>query len=200
MSLEFYTERFGEIAYYLHDKLRNVPEGTPLFTIGHSNRSEEQLIALLKDFNIACLVDVRTVPRSRAHPHFNREHMAVALPAAGIEYRHAAALGGLRRPSKETVNGGWTVGGFRGYADHALGSEFAAALDDLLALCADRPTAIMCAEAVWWQCHRRIITDWVLARGIAVVHILGPGKGEPAALTPFARVDGRRVTYPDLLT
>ena len=177
-----------------------MPEETPLFTIGHSNRAEEQLVALLKEFNIACLVDVRTIPRSRAHPHWSREHMEVALPAAGVEYRHVPALGGLRRPAKDSVNGAWTVGGFRGYADHALGREFAAALDALLELAADRPTAIMCAEAVWWQCHRRIITDWVLARGVAVVHILGPGKGEAATMTPFARVDGRRVTYPDLLT
>ncbi len=173
---------------------------TPLFTIGHSNRGEEDFIALLKAFNIACLVDVRTVPRSRAHPQWNREHMEVALPAAGIEYRHEAALGGLRHPRKDRVeNGAWTVGGFRGYADHALTPVFASALGELLALAADRPTTVMCAEAVWWRCHRRIITDWALARGVAVVHILGPGKGEPGSMTPFARVERGRVTYPDLL-
>jgi uncharacterized protein (DUF488 family) len=174
-------------------------DGTPLFTIGHSSRTAEQLVALLREFNVACLVDVRTVPRSRAHPHFRRERMEEWLPAAGVEYRHMRSLGGLRHPVKDSRNGAWEVPGFRGYADHALGAEFAAALDELLALAADRATAIMCAEAVWWQCHRRIITDWVLARGIAVVHILGPGKGEAASLTSFARVSGGRVTYPDLL-
>lgn len=173
----------------------------PLHTIGHSTRSEEQLVELLREHRVACLVDVRTVPRSRAHPHWSRERMAVSLPAAGIEYRHAPALGGLRRPVKgQSINGAWQVGGFRGYADYALTPPFAAALDELLALAASRPTTIMCAEALWWQCHRRIITDWVLARGVPVVHILGPGKSEPASLTPFARVEGGRVTYPDLLT
>jgi uncharacterized protein (DUF488 family) len=150
---------------------------------------------------VARLVDVRTVPKSRAHPHFWKERLEVALPAAGIEYLHRKALGGLRRPTGGSENGAWEVGGFRGYADHALTDDFAAALDELLARAAEKPTAIMCAEAVWWQCHRRIITDWALARDVNVVHILAPGRSEPAKLTPFARVDHRRrVTYPDLLT
>jgi uncharacterized protein (DUF488 family) len=173
---------------------------TPLFTIGHSNRSQADLLALLGEFNVARVVDVRTVPRSRAHPHFAKDRLEVWLPEAGVEYRHAPALGGLRRPQPGSVNGAWTVGGFRGFADHALTPAFAPALDALLALAARAPTAIMCAEAVWWQCHRRIITDWVLARGVAVVHILGPGKGDAASLTPFARVDAGRVTYPDLMS
>lgn len=172
----------------------------PLFTVGHSNRTAPDLVALLKDFNVARLVDVRTVPRSRAHPHFAKDRLTEWLPAAGVEYVHEPGLGGLRRPLPDSVNGAWTVGGFRGFADYALTPPFAAAFARLLELAARAPTAIMCAEAVWWSCHRRIITDWVLASGVAVVHILGPGKGDAGTLTPFARVVSGRVTYPDLMS
>lgn len=171
-----------------------------LYTIGHSNRSEADLIALLHGAGVKRLVDVRTVPKSRAHPQWWKERMAISLPAAGIEYVHKKELGGLRRPTGGSENGAWEVGGFRGYADYALTAEFARALDELLALAAERPTAIMCAEAVWWQCHRRIITDWALARGVTVKHIMAAGRLEDAKLTPFARVANGRVTYPDLLS
>ncbi len=170
----------------------------PLYTVGHSTRTDAELIELLADAGVRRLVDVRTVPRSRQNPQFNREHLAEIVPAAGIEYRHVPALGGLRRPRPDSPNGAWTVGSFRGYADHALGAEFAAALDQLLGWAAETPTAIMCAETVWWRCHRRIIADWALARGAEVVHILGKGKTEPATLTPFARVVDGRVLYPGL--
>jgi uncharacterized protein (DUF488 family) len=126
--------------------------------------------------------------------------MAVSLPAAGIAYVHKKELGGLRRPTGRPENGAWEVASFRGYADHALTPEFARALDELLALAAKEPTAVMCAEAVWWRCHRRIITDWALARGATVKHIMTTGRLEDATLTPFARVEGGRVTYPDLLS
>jgi uncharacterized protein (DUF488 family) len=171
-----------------------------LYTVGHSNRSEAELIALLREHGVRRLVDVRTVPKSRAHPQWWKERMQVALPAAGIEYLHRRELGGLRKPTGGPENGAWEVGGFRGYADYALTPAFTAALDELLALAAQTPTAILCAEAVWWQCHRRIITDWVLARGLPVTHILGPRRAEAATLTPFARVERGRVTYPDLLS
>ena len=170
----------------------------PLFTVGHSTRSEEDLVALLAEAGVVQLADVRTVPRSRRNPQFAREHLEVVLPRAGIAYRHMKALGGLRKPRADSPNGAWTVGSFRGYADHALGPEFGAALDDLLAWAAAAPTAVMCAEAVWWRCHRRIIADWALARGVEVVHLMDRGKQEPATLTPFARVAGGRVTYPGL--
>jgi uncharacterized protein (DUF488 family) len=167
-----------------------------LYTVGHSTRSDAQLVELLE--GIRLLVDVRTVPRSRRNPQFNREALAALLPAHGIAYRHAPALGGLRHPRPDSPNGAWTVAGFRGYADWALGPEFAAALDELLAWAAAAPTTIMCAEAVWWRCHRRIIADWAMARGAEVVHILASGKTEPATLTPFARVVDGRVVYPGL--
>jgi uncharacterized protein (DUF488 family) len=168
----------------------------PLYTVGHSTRSADELTAILDALGIVRLVDVRTVPRSRTNPQFNREQLATVLPEAGIEYRHAPALGGLRKPRPESTNGAWQVDSFRGYADYAETPAFAAALADLLELAAAAPTAIMCAEAVWWRCHRRIIADWALAQGVEVVHVLGMGKTEPARLTPFARVEGGRVRYP----
>jgi uncharacterized protein (DUF488 family) len=146
------------------------------------------------------VVDVRTVPRSRAHPHFWRERLSAWLPAGGVAYRHEPRLGGLRKPVPDSVNGAWTVSGFRGFADHALGPDFAAALAGLLEEGAARPTAVLCAEALWWRCHRRVITDWVLARGVPVIHIVGPGQAQPGSLTPFARVSALRVTYPDLMS
>jgi uncharacterized protein (DUF488 family) len=169
----------------------------PLYTVGHSTRTDAELADLLAEAGVRQLADVRTVPRSRQNPQFNREALATFLPARGIEYRHVPALGGLRKPRPDSPNGAWEVPSFRGYADHALGPEFSAALDDVLAW--PGPTAVMCAEAVWWRCHRRIIADWALARGVEVVHLMAPGKSEPATLTPFARVARGRVTYPGLV-
>ena len=165
-----------------------------LYTIGHSNRTQEELLDLLLAHGIEVLVDVRTVPKSRAHPHFVREAMAAWLPAGGVEYRHAPPLGGLRRPRPDSTNNAWTEPGFRGFADYALTPPFAAALANLLALAGERRTTVMCAEAVWWRCHRRIITDWALAAGAEVQHILGPGEPKPGTLTPFARVEAGLVT------
>jgi uncharacterized protein (DUF488 family) len=144
------------------------------------------------------LVDVRTVPRSRQNPQFNRENLARFIPAAGLVYQHAPALGGLRKPRPDSPNGAWTVGGFRGYADYALTQPFKVALDSLLVEASAQPTTVMCAEAVYWRCHRRIIADWALARGDTVIHILAKGRSEPAALTPFARLVGDEVRYPGL--
>jgi len=170
-----------------------------LFTIGHSTRSEAELIALLNEHAIARLVDVRTVPRSRANPQWSKANMEKLLPAHGIVYEHEPALGGLRHPRSDSKNGGWENASFRGYADYAETPVFATALEQLLEAAAAVRTTVMCAEAVWWRCHRRIIADWAIARGVEVVHILGPGKSEPATLTPFARVEGGRVRYPALV-
>jgi uncharacterized protein (DUF488 family) len=170
------------------------------YSAGYCSCMWSEVIGLLGEHGVTRLVDVRTVPRSRAHPQWWKERMEIAFPAAGIEYLHRKALGGLRKPTGGAENGAWEVAGFRGYADYALTQAFAVALDELLGLAAERPTAIMCAEAVWWQCHRRLITDWVLARGVEVTHILAPRRAEAAKLTPFARVDAGRVTYPDLLS
>ena len=172
----------------------------PLYTIGHSTRTVEELVAILASAGVARVVDVRTIPRSRTNPQFNRDVLPATLAAAGLGYEHVAALGGRRSRRSdvdEAVNAGWTHRSFHAYADHALTQEFGAALADLLASARRTPTAVMCAEAVWWRCHRRIIADHALARGVPVVHLLSATKHEPARLTPFAAVgDDGRVTYP----
>jgi len=158
-----------------------------VYTIGHSTRSAEELIALLREAGVDLLIDVRTVPRSRFNPQFNADVFPRTLAAAGIGYRHMAALGGLRHRPKgapPSPNGMWENEAFQAYADYALTPPFRVALDQLCGLANERCCAIMCAEAVWWRCHRRIITDYLLARGVAVRHILGEGKSESASLTP----------------
>src|SRR5262249_27063312 len=142
-----------------------------VFTIGHSTRSLEELIALLRAHGVAQLGDVRTVPKSRRHPHFAREALERSLPAAGILYRHLPALGGLRQPRGGSTNSAWRNDGFRGYADYMETAEFVNAIDGLLMWAEAAPTAVMCAEAVWWRCHRQLIADALVARGAVVQHI-----------------------------
>jgi uncharacterized protein (DUF488 family) len=173
---------------------------TIIYTIGHSTRSAEALIALLREAGVDLLVDVRTVPRSRFNPQFNTDVFPKALAEAGIGYRHTPALGGLRHRPKgapPSPNGAWRNEAFQAYADYALTAPFRAALGELRLLARDRVCAIMCAEAVWWRCHRRIVADYLLAQGVAVRHIMAPGKIEAAALTPAAqpRPDGT-IIYP----
>ncbi len=172
----------------------------PFFTIGHSNRSLEEFVGLLCERDVALVVDVRTVPRSRANPQFNRETLPAALEAAGVGYEHSAALGGLRGKRKgpaTDVNAMWENQSFRNYADYALSDEFRAGLKRLVAQGRERRSAIMCAEAVWWRCHRRIIADYLIAQGETVFHIMTPGRLEPARLTEGAVVgEDSVVTYP----
>jgi uncharacterized protein (DUF488 family) len=170
---------------------------TVAFTIGHSTRSLDAFVALLAEAGVSVVADVRRFPASRRHPQFNAGALAEALPARGVGYRHFEALGGRRSPAPDSRNVLWREAGFRGYADYAATPPFRAALDALEGLSREQSTVIMCAEAVWWQCHRRIVTDYLLADGFAVRHILAPGKIEPAALTPGAKrqADGTLV-YP----
>jgi len=170
-----------------------------VFTIGHSTRPIEEFIALLQAHGVTQLADVRTIPKSRRHPHFAQEGLSVSLPAAGISYRHFPGLGGLRKPAPDSANGGWRHAGFRGYADYMQTPAFAAALADLLEWSEKAPTAVMCAEAVWWQCHRQLIADALVARGVDVRHITSPKAAAAHALTSFARVEGERVSYPGLV-
>lgn len=169
----------------------------PIYTIGHSTRSVEALIALLRESGVRLLVDVRRYPGSRRHPQFGRDTLAASLEAAGIEYIHEPDLGGRRPPRPDSPNTAWRNSGFRGYADYMATPAFRAALDRLIARGAERSTAVMCAEAVPWRCHRRLIADALVARGIPVRHTLGPERTEPHALHPDARVgpDGT-VSYP----
>ncbi len=165
-------------------------------TVGHSTHPIEEFIRILQAHGIRRLVDVRTIPKSRHNPQFQREALARSLTSAGIEYTHLPGLGGLRHPRKDSINNGWRNASFRGYADYMQTSEFAENLDRLLDIAAQAPTAIMCAEAVPWCCHRSLIADALTVRGIGVREILNAAKSQPHALTPFASVQGRQVTYP----
>ncbi len=172
----------------------------PFFTIGHSTRSLEEFIALLIGAGVTHLVDVRTVPRSRTNPQFDRATLPDALSPFGMTYAHAADLGGLRGKSRETppeLNGFWINESFHNYADYALTAPFAAALAHLVETGRQRVSAVMCAEAVWWRCHRRIIADYLIARNEAVFHIMGAGEPEIARLTSGAEVrPDLSVVYP----
>jgi uncharacterized protein (DUF488 family) len=168
-------------------------------TIGHSTRSLEEFIALLRAHGVTQLADVRTIPKSRRHPHFAQEGLSQSLPVAGIGYRHFPGLGGLRRPAPDSPNGGWRHASFRGYADYMQTPAFAAALEHLTAWSKEAPTAVMCAEAVWWQCHRQLLADALVAHGVDVRHIMSAKAAAAHTLTSFARVDGERVTYPGLV-
>src|ERR671933_1837549 len=156
------------------------------FSIGHSTHSLDGLVALLARHGVRRVVDVRRTPRSRRHPQFERDSLAAELPARRVDYRHLPALGGRRRPRPDSPNGGWEHEAFRGYADHALTGEFAAALAELCALAGERPTAVMCAEAPWWRCHRRLIADRLLTAGWTVCHIGSDGSLAEHELPEFA--------------
>lgn len=167
-----------------------------VLTIGHSTRSIEEFIRLLQAHGVKCVVDVRTIPRSRHNPQYNADALPISLKAAGIGYKHVAALGGLRRPAPDSINAGWRNASFRGYADYMQTPQFAKALEKLILLASRRRLALMCAEAVPWRCHRSLIADALLAHGIGVQHIMSLPRRQPHVLTPFAKVQGRQITYP----
>jgi len=171
----------------------------PIFTIGHSTRSIPEFVDLLRSGPADLVVDVRTVPKSRRNPQYNEDALGDELAPYQVGYTRIGGLGGLRGRAHGVppeVNGLWDNQSFHNYADYALSPEFAAALVELLDLSADRRCAIMCAEAVWWRCHRRIIADYLLARGIPVLHLMGECRVVPAALTPGAELTDEKVTYP----
>jgi uncharacterized protein (DUF488 family) len=169
-----------------------------LFTIGHSTRTADAFVALLREHGVRALADVRRFPGSRRHPHFGREALAERLAAEGIAYHHVGALGGRRDPRPDSANTGWRNAAFRAYADYMATDEFAAAVAALIAVADDRPTAVMCAEAVPWRCHRNLLADALVARGHDVVHILAEGSTRPHTLNPLARVrpDDGTLVYP----
>ena len=170
-----------------------------IHTIGHSTRQLDEFIALLAAHGVRQLVDIRSMPRSRRHPHFSSDALSASLGEQGIVYRHSPALGGMRKPRRDSRNTAWRVAGFRGYADNMETDEFRAALDDLVAGARELPTAIMCAEAVWWQCHRQLVADALVARGVEVRHIMGLPGAAPHTLTAFAQVADGLVTYRNLI-
>jgi uncharacterized protein (DUF488 family) len=176
---------------------------TRIWTIGHSTRTADEFLDLLRANTIEGLADVRTIPRSRRHPQFGREALESRLNEKGIEYRHFAELGGLRKPRRESPNGAWRNAAFRGYADHMMTPQFDCGIDELLRFGEQRNVAVMCAEAVWWQCHRMLISDALVARGVEVQHIMGlrgSSAIQPHRLTSFAQIrSAGRVWYPGLL-
>lgn len=182
------------------DKPKENNRRTTLWTVGHSTRPINDFIALLQSHGIRQLVDVRTIPRSRHNPQFNQDQLPASLLAAGLEYLHMPALGGLRHARPDSINTAWRNTSFRGYADYMQTPEFAAGLNELMRLATNQPTAIMCAEAVPWRCHRSLIADALLVRGIHVEEIVGAGTTRPHKLTPWAVVSGDSVTYPSAST
>jgi uncharacterized protein (DUF488 family) len=168
----------------------------PVFTIGHSTHSLQELAGMLRDHDVACLADVRRFPGSRRMPHFSAESLAEELPRHGIRYLPMKDLGGRRDARPGSPNTGWQVAGFRGYADYMETPEFAAALARLEAEADAQRTAVMCAEGLWWRCHRRLIADALIVRGRQVIHIGPDGRASRHELTPFAVAEDGWLTYP----
>ncbi len=169
-----------------------------MFTLGHSTRILEEFLALLREHEIEQLVDVRRFPSSRRYPHFAQDALAGALHEWGIDYRHEPDMGGYRKPRPDSPNTAWRSAGFRAYADHMDTPEFQGALRHVIALAEKRATAIMCAEATPFRCHRQLIADALVARGVEVLHILGPGKTVRHEFNPNARVvSENRLVYPE---
>jgi uncharacterized protein (DUF488 family) len=167
-----------------------------IFTIGHSTHPLADFIQLLRAHRVGQVADVRAHPGSRRLPWFNRHDLARELARCGLNYVHLPELGGRRRPTPNSPNGGWRIEGFRGYADHMAGAEFQSGLATLETLARDRATAMMCAEGLWWRCHRRLVSDALTTRGWQVVHIAPDGSTAEHELTPFAVVQVGRLTYP----
>jgi uncharacterized protein (DUF488 family) len=169
-----------------------------IFTVGHSTRPIAQFIELLTAHGVQRLEYVRTIPQSRHNPQFGREQLSASLERAGIHYTHMPGLGGLRRPRKDSINTGWRNASFRGYADYMQTPPFEETLNRCIELANAEQIALMCAEAIPWRCHRSLIADALLARGIDAREITNTTDARPHALTPWARVQGTKVTYPGL--
>lgn len=176
------------------------PAVLPFYTIGHSTRSIEDFVALLRAADVALVVDIRSVARSRRNPQYNADVLAGQLAPHGIGWERISELGGLRGRSKQVaadINGFWENDSFHNYADYALSADFHKGFEQLLALGRERRLAVMCAEAVWWRCHRRIVADYLLAHGESVFHLMGSDRIEPAKLTAGARIEAPgRLVYP----
>ncbi len=170
-----------------------------VYTVGHSTRTLEQFVELVRGFGVDTVVDIRTVPRSRTNPQYNLDALPESLAAFGIRHYRIGELGGLHKKSKSIpaeTNAFWNNRSFHNYADYALSDEFETGLNQLLAIAETRSCAIMCAEAVWWRCHRRIVADYLLVRNVKVIHILDTAKANEATLNPAASIRGLKVHYP----
>lgn len=170
-----------------------------IWTIGHSTLPIEEFIAALRAFEIQALADVRGFPGSRRYPQFNKDRLAASLAAAGIEYVHMPELGGRRRAKPDSLNMAWRNEGFRGYADYMETEDFRKGIERLLEIASAQRTAIMCAEAVWWRCHRSLISDYLKVKGVEVNHIAAAGKSEPHPFTTAARIVKGKLSYRGVL-
>ncbi|HET8884121.1 MAG TPA: DUF488 domain-containing protein [Candidatus Saccharimonadales bacterium] len=167
-----------------------------IYTIGHSTRPIDEFVELLKTNDVTQLIDIRTIPKSRHNPQFAQDNLQQTLPASDIEYRYMKNLGGLRPTSKDSINCEWRNKSFRGYADYMQTPDFAQTIDELISYAANKTTAIMCAEAVPWRCHRSLVGDALVVRDIEVIDMMSLTSNTPHTLTSFAAVDGTRVYYP----
>jgi uncharacterized protein (DUF488 family) len=177
-------------------KSHRAEKSSVIFTIGHSTRPIDQFIQLLEANAITQLIDIRTIPKSRHNPQFNSDALRASLGAAHIRYVHVKELGGLRHPRADSINMGWRNLSFRGFADYMQTPEFEAALKQVIRSAESHPTALMCAEAVPWRCHRSLVADALTVRGIRVLEIVGAARPTEHKLTPFARVSGTSISYP----
>lgn len=175
------------------------PNDREVWTIGHSTRPIEEFIAVLRSFEIRLLADVRSFPGSRRYPHFNREQLKSSLAAAGIEYQHFPELGGRRPVRPDSLNMAWRNESFRGYADYMETDAFREGIARLVSVASSGRTAIMCAEAVWWRCHRSLISDYLKAKGVVVTHIMAVGKAETHPFTSAARIVNGELSYRGVL-
>ena len=169
-----------------------------ILTVGHGRRSLQEFAELLNSFAVTLVVDVRTIPRSRHNPQFNRETLPEDLASQGISYHHQPGLGGLRKTRPDSINSGWHNSAFRGFADYMQTDAFRSSLDELINMASGQIPALMCAESLPWRCHRSLIADALLIRGIPVLHLFKPGLAEAHQLTGFARVNDTVITYPEL--
>jgi uncharacterized protein (DUF488 family) len=170
--------------------------GILIYTLGHSTRTREEFLSILDAFSIGLIVDIRAIPRSRRNPQYDQDEFRRWLKEHGVNYMHLGGLGGLRHPRKDSVNTAWKNDSFRGYADYMQTAEFTGAIEELIALAGQQTLAIVCAEAVPWRCHRSLVADALLARGIEVRDIFSASVSKPHKLTAWAVVDGIRVIYP----
>jgi uncharacterized protein (DUF488 family) len=166
-----------------------------IWTIGHSTRTLEVFISMLRSFQIELVVDIRSFPGSSRYPHFNKDSLKISLPENNIEYTHLVNLGGRRKPHKDSHNTGWRVAAFRGYADYMETEEFNEAIKALEILASDKRTAYMCSEAVWWRCHRSLVSDHLKSKGWTVMHIMGIGKAEEHPYTKPATLENGKLVY-----
>lgn len=178
--------------------MTNEIHGLTVWTIGHSTRSADDFNRILTSHEIRTLVDVRSFPGSRRYPHFNSKQLSNALATVGIEYAHLLALGGRRQPAPNSKNNAWRNASFRAYADHMESEEFKSGIQQLLKLAAEKETAIMCAEALWWRCHRGLIADYLKARGALVLHIIDEAHQESHPYTSAARIIDGKLSYEGL--